>query len=123
MDFFKNCPNCEKVWLTRQHFLEDPEIKFVGYQAHFKELTLGLFLFNHHCRATLALHVKEFIDLTDEPVFTEQAQSPEDCPKYCLNETEMRPCPVKCECRYIREIIQVFHNWPKQPMTPNNISS
>ncbi len=45
--------------------------------------------------------------------FEERKTSGEDCPGYCLHETELRSCPAHCECAYIREIIQRIKTWVK----------
>ena len=45
-------------------FLGDPRIEIIGYQAHFEELKLGIFLFNHICKATLAIQVDKFKHLS-----------------------------------------------------------
>ena len=29
--FFKTCNSCEKVWLSREDFLNDPKTEIVGY--------------------------------------------------------------------------------------------
>ena len=114
MSIFKDCPNCGKIWQGRIDFLTDPDVAISGYQAHLIELRTGLFLFNHSCRATLALQVDDFIDLHDGPVFSSRKAAPADCPRYCLDHTELRPCPVQCDCHFVREIIQTLKNWPKR---------
>ncbi len=110
---FKKCAPCGFEWDTLDDFLGDPAIEILGYQVHFEELELGIFLFNHSCKATLALPVHEFRHLYDGPVFEERKTSGEDCPGYCLHETELRSCPAHCECAYIREIIQRIKTWVK----------
>lgn len=110
---FKTCPICMTVWETRNGFLDDPEIEITGYQVHFKELSEGLFLFNHLCKGTIGLKAGLFRDLYDGPIFEERLTGTEDCPEYCLIKHELRPCPAKCECAYVREIIQLIMAWPK----------
>ncbi len=111
---FKVC-SCGAVWHERTDLLEDPAITFVGYQVHFKKLELGLFLFTHHaCGTTLALRTQLFRDLYSGPVFTECLTGGEGCPEYCLREEEVRACPQKCECAYVREIMQIIREWPKK---------
>ena len=120
MKIFKNCPTCKKVWQTRDEFLGDPEIELTGYQAHFQELRTGLFLFNHNCRATLAMNLEDFIDLCDGPIFSSHKVAPADCPRYCLNQRELRPCPVECDCHYVRDLIQILKNWSKRPSSESS---
>lgn len=104
---FKACKICGTVWHSRDDFLNDPNISIVGYQAHFDVLSEGFFLFNHHCRGTLSVRVKELSDLYDGPVFKERKTGLEDCPGYCLYKEELGACPAKCECAFVREIIQI----------------
>ena len=92
---FKECRICGTRWADRSLFLSDPDVHLAGYQVHFKELTTGLILFNHACRATLAIPASEFTDLHEGPVFTERATGSESCPGYCLRQEDLRPCPVR----------------------------
>ncbi len=112
---FKKCSCCGFEWGTRKNFLSDPSIDVIGYQVHFENLREGTFLFMHHtCKSTLANHAGDFQDLYDGPIFAENALGKEECPNYCLVHDELRPCPVRCECAYVREVIQIVKNWPKQ---------
>lgn len=111
---FKECEVCGKVWPIRQGFLSDPGVRLVGYQVNFKELTGGLLLFNHTCGTTLAVHVGDCRDLYDGPIFSERRTGEDDCPSYCLHGDELRACPAVCECAYVREILQIILQWPKQ---------
>jgi hypothetical protein len=110
---FKKCGPCGFEWETLDSFLGDPAIEIIGYQVHFEELKLGIFLFNHSCNGTLAIRVDNFKHLYDGPIFKERKTGGEDCPGYCLHESELRSCPAHCECAYIREIIQRIKNGVK----------
>ena len=112
---FKRCPACGFRWPERDAFLSDPALKLVGYQVNFKELTTGIFLFNHNCKGTLAIYAVDFEDLYDGPLFTERRTGEPDCPGYCVHESKLNPCPNQCECAFVREIIQKINTWPKQP--------
>ncbi len=105
---FKLCKNCGQQWATRDDFLNDTDISLIGYQAHFEELTLGLFLFNHICKTTLSLHAEKFTDLYDGPVFSEWKTGKEECPGYCLKTSSLDQCTAKCEGAYIRETMQII---------------
>jgi len=107
---FKRCNNCGTEWKTRKAFLNDKDLVITGYQAHFEKLTLGLFLFNHSCKTTLAVAAGEFQDLYKGPVFAERLTGSDQCPGHCLHQDELDPCPAHCECAYIREIIQLIKN-------------
>lgn len=111
---FKRCPTCGFVWSTRDHFLRDPALEIIGYQVNFKKLTLGFFLFNHSCKTSLAIRAVNFGDLYKGPIFQDRATGSEECPGYCLLEHELLPCPAQCECAYVREIVQIIKNCPKE---------
>jgi hypothetical protein len=110
---FKECPLCGFTWGSRDEFLSDPDVEIVGYQAHFEELTAGYLVFNHACETSMAVMVGQFRDLYDGPVFEEQKTGSEECLGYCLQEGELRGCPIQCECAFVREIIQLVQSWPK----------
>lgn len=101
------------MWDSRDRFLTDESLVIIGYQANFKELTTGLFYFNHSCEGTLALHAYLFGDLYEGPIFDSCAADSERCPEHCLYREDLQPCPVECECAYVREIVQLIKNWPK----------
>lgn len=105
---------CKFVWGSRNAFLCDPGVKLQGYQANFKHLKAGQFLFRHEsCHSALSIPAEEFTDLYDGPIFEERRTGKEDCPGYCLNKIELRPCPARCECAFVREVLQMVKNWPK----------
>ena len=106
-NLFKRC-SCGYAWDNREQFLKDPQITLVGYQASFNALQTGLLLFNHGCGTTLALKVEAFADLYHGPIYQERHKEEEDCPQYCLHADELRPCPVLCDCAFVRDIIQII---------------
>jgi len=110
---FKTCHVCNKAWTNRNEFLDDGDITIIGYQVHFKELTEGLFLFNHFCGSTISVRAGLFKDLYSGPMFEERLTGTDECSGYCLVEHELRPCPAKCDCAYAREIVQIIKAWPK----------
>jgi hypothetical protein len=111
---FKKCSACGFVWSDRNDFLGDPDIALIGYQVNFKQLTTGLFLFNHECKGTLAIYAVVFADLYDGPIFTERMAEGAECSGHCFYESNLNPCPNQCECAFVREIIQKINNWPKR---------
>lgn len=114
-EIFKQCPACGFVWTSREQFLEDPELTLVGYQVNIKNLAAGLFLFNHSCMgSTLAIQAMAFRDLYEGPVFSQRLTAEAACPGHCLHQKNLRPCPLSCECSYVREVLQIVKNWPKQ---------
>jgi hypothetical protein len=112
---YKTCPVCKKNWADREDFISDPQIKLLGYQANFNVLTLGIILFNHEiCRDTLALEVADFQDLYKGPIYRERLTGSETCPEYCVHECELKPCPQKCECAWVRDVLDCLSRWPKK---------
>ena len=109
---FKICPNCKHVWENRADFINDPDVQIIGYQVHFEALETGFFLFNHSCGTTFALEVGPFKDMYSGPIFQDRATGSDKCPGYCLHENNLDSCPVRCECAYVREIVQMLkkHN-------------
>ena len=121
---FKRCSLCGYRWDSREAFLTDPNVEIVGYQVNFDSLSLGLLLFNHSCRGTLSVAAEVFRDIYDGPVFSERATGGEECPGHCLHQRNLKPCPAQCECRYIREIIEIIKGFrPNQrPATASGLS-
>jgi hypothetical protein len=94
--------------------MKDPALRIIGYQVSFVYLEEGIFLFNHRCGTSLGVIAGAFRDLYDGPIFSERLTGTDECPQYCMLKDELRPCPAKCECAYVREIIQIIKNWPKR---------
>jgi len=114
IQLFKKCTCCGHPWFSRDEFLEDSRLEMVGYQTNFGELELGYFLLNHlSCQSTIAVHAGKFRDLYDGPVFSQRLTKTEICPGHCLHYEDLQPCPSRCECAYVRQIIQIVRNWPK----------
>jgi len=111
---FKTCSHCGRPWSGRNPFLADPAVELVGYQSFLEELELGLFLFNHSdCGTTLAIPAGEFADLHDGPVFSERLTGTDACAGLCQQRRSLEPCPNRCECAWVREVLQVVRAWPK----------
>lgn len=105
---FNECLACGKKWSARDEFLKDPGIEIAGYQVNFDNLIDGTFLFNHSCGATLFLSVRYFNGLYEGPVFNQRATGSEECPEYCLYPDELDLCSARCECAYVRNIIDII---------------
>ena len=111
---FKVCPKCGHVWGMREGLLSDPAVALVGYQPHFEELVAGLMLFNHRtCRTTLAIEVAAFRDLYHGEVFQHRATGTAECLGLCLQRDDLRVCPARCECAYVRHILHLVATWHK----------
>jgi len=111
---FKVC-SCGFSWEERADFLSEPLLQLVGYQVHFEHLELGLFLFNHaSCGTTLSVRSGDFLDLlSGSPVYSHRLSGTDDCPEYCLRKEDLRPCLERCECAFVRDVMQVILGWPK----------
>ncbi len=110
---YKRCPSCDFGWTEREDLLADRDIELVGYQVNFMRLEAGIILFNHRCKGTLALLAEDFTDLYEGPIFEKKAYGTDRCPGHCLHEEDFRPCPVECECAYVRNVLHQIKNWPK----------
>ena len=119
MPIFKICTCCDNPWFTREEFMSDNQLEFVGYQVNFANLELGYFLFNHLlCQSTIAVPAGLFRDLYDGPIFATRRTGSENCPGYCKDRDTLDPCGAECECAYVREIIQIVRRWPKTECSP-----
>lgn len=98
--------------------MADPELEFAGYQVNFIDLEGGLFYFSHlreNCGTTLAIHVKAFTGLSNRPFLARRGEQPGGkCPGSCVRKGDLRPCPVECECGWVREVMQIIQNWEKR---------
>ena len=115
-DGFKKCSACSAAWATRDGFLSDPNVDLVGYQADFRRLQAGLFLFAHRvpsCQTTLAVRAAEFRDLYEGPVFERRLTGTAKCRGYCLRESNLEPCPEECECAFVRRILDRIRHWKR----------
>ena len=105
---FKTCQDCEKIWNSRDEFITDAKITLTGYQANFDAIEKGLFLFEHTCGATISLVVTELADLYGGQIYETSQTGSAACPGYCLHVSSLKPCPEKCECAYVREILELL---------------
>lgn len=110
---FKQCTKCARQWQNQEEFLADPDLSLLGLQVCFDDLLEGLILFNHSCKTTFSVEVSRFENLYQGPVYQERLSGGEHCAGYCLNERELKPCPAKCSCAFVREILQKIKHFPK----------
>lgn len=110
---FKKCASCNHGWETRDSYLSDPQLRIVGYQANFESPGLGTFMFSHLCGTTMSISAHEFVDLYTGHIFNKLAKGSRECPKYCLDEKDLKSCEVPCECAYIRKVALIIQHWPK----------
>ena len=123
MNIFKTCTGCKTPWFSRNEFLANDNIEIVGYQVNFGDLRLGLFLFNHlTCQSTIGVPAGLFKDLHDGPVFSKCLAGSEQCPGYCMSREVLQPCQNRCEGAYVRDILQILRDWPKEIYFPQKIA-
>ena len=118
MAVFSKCSSCGGEWPSRAHFLEDPDMKIIGYQRDFDDFAADTFLFRHTCGATLALVVRHFNGLYEGPIFQQRVTGSEERPGYCLYQDRLDKCAARCECAYVRNIIDIIRKWPKKVPAP-----
>ena len=108
---FKQCSMCGKNWETLDAFLSDPHVQLIGYQINLIELEEGLFYFLHkaqNCGTTLAFPLKEFSALSHRSFLSQRGSRPENCGQHCLRKEDLSPCPIECECVWVREVMQTI---------------
>ena len=109
---FKTCPNCGVVWQTLNDFLVDPALEQGGYQINFLDLRGGLFYFTHaveDCGTTMAVPVGQFTSLSKRNFLANRRiEEHEGCSSLCVRRGDLSPCPVECECVWVREVMQVI---------------
>ncbi len=109
--FFKICPMCHNVWITRDDFLDDQTLVFIGYQANFNILERGLFYFTHEsaeCGSTMVIEAQEFLTLYTGSRYAESKQLSKECPGYCLDRDQRQRCPASCHNAFVREVTQII---------------
>ena len=112
-NYFKKCPSCNEIWSTQNEFITDKLLEINGYKADFEKLEYGLFFFTHknnNCFSTMAIEVKDFMNLYKGTIYSERKTGGEECPRYCLDKDQLDRCNVLCECAFAREIIQIIKN-------------
>ena len=66
------------------------------------------------CGTSLALKADQFVDLHTGPIFSERKTGSDECPSYCLYEQELGRCVAACECSFVRDVLQIVKEWPRQ---------
>jgi hypothetical protein len=108
---FKTCPMCEKHWVSRDAFLDDLTLFFNGYQTDFGEMGQGLFYFTHktkHCGSTMVIKAEAFLSLYSGKRYTKGKQLSKQCPRYCMERSQLKRCQVHCQYAFVREVTQII---------------
>lgn len=124
--YFKTCPLCSTSWYTIDDFIRDSEIEVIGYQPHPEKTGAGLFIFGHrHCNSSISVQLEALSDLqvclTQDadsvyiigPDMIQEENSTEVCYTNCLRKTDSSNGNKRCECAYVREVIQLIKHLPK----------
>lgn len=61
----------------------------------------------------MVLQAKDFLDLYSGGKYSERRTGQEDCPGYCLEKDQLDRCEVICECAFVREVLQIIKEHPK----------
>ena len=116
---FRVCGGCGRRWPTRDDLLGDPQVGVCGYQVRFGDLGAGLFLFNHldgKCYTTFSIAAEAFTDLHKGPMFNDNLFGTDDCMRLCTDLDRLDPCPRRCECAYVRSVLDKVNTWPKRSL-------
>lgn len=100
---------CNYIWHNRKQFLSDNNIVITGYMANPSALDLGIFTFNHLiCKGTFSVRAGYFLDLYEHEIYGESHFGSDKCLGKCMDHDNLEACPVKCECAYVRQVIQII---------------
>ena len=112
---FKTCSKCGFVWPERASFLIDPNLRLIGYQADFEELMAGIFLYS----TTFAKRLSPLEQTTSKIYTTARCllkgwKAVTSAGVTVCTKMIYAHIPRNVNVQYVREIVQVILNWPKQ---------
>ena len=110
---FKICPMCDTKWQSMGVFLADSTLSFNGYQANFGLLDEGIFFFTHdteNCGSTMGIKVRTFVSLFSGEKYSGSKALSKDCPRFCLNQSNLKRCDAQCENAFAREISHIIQD-------------
>ncbi len=108
---FKACPMCNAEWQSMEEFFADATLSFNGYQANFGRLGEGIFFFTHDtvtCGSTMGIKVRTFVSLFSGEKYSGSKALSKDCPRYCLDQSNLERCNAQCENAFAREISHII---------------
>lgn len=95
------CTLCGKSWNGISEFLRDPACRLVGYKACPADFSLGVYVFAHHCGASIELPVVRFA----RPIRLRKSLiGSHACPGLCYYENSLAECSALCEGSCYRRI-------------------
>ncbi len=112
-EIFKACPMCAKHWVSRESFLDDPELSFNGYQDNLGTIDQGLLYFTHdngNCGSTMIVGANQFFSLYTEITVESSKNLSEGCPEDCQCGEKLDRCQVHCESVFVREMCRFIKN-------------
>ena len=110
---FKTCPMCNAEWQSIEELFADPTISFNGYQANFGMLDEGIFFFTHDtetCGSTMGIKVRTFVSLFSGEKYSGSKALSKDCPRYCLDKSNLERCNAQCENAFARELSHIIQD-------------
>ena len=110
---FKTCPMCNTEWQSMEAFFADSTLSFNGYQANFGMLDEGIFFFTHNtqtCGSTMGIKVRTFVSLFSGTKYSGSKALSKDCPRLCLDQSNLGPCDAQCENAFAREISHIIQD-------------
>ena len=96
-----------------EDFFADPALSFNGYQANFGMLDEGIFFFTHDtqtCGSTMGIKVRTFVSLFSGKKYSGSKALSKDCPRLCLDQSNLDPCDAQCENAFAREISRIIQD-------------
>ena len=102
---------CAFHWSNRADFLADKTLYYNGYQADFTDEERGLFYFTHEtrgCGSTMTIEAVNFLPLYSGRRYDHSRKLSRECPRYCLESTNLQRCPNQCRHAFVREISEML---------------
>ena len=112
-DPFCVCHLCGTEWVTRDAFIDDPQVAVCGYQVDPRNVSSGLYLFRHlaqECGNTLSVAIAQFDDLYEGVRHCNLCLRDTCCEGRCLNPDDMLRCNAPCRNAAAREVLVILTN-------------
>jgi hypothetical protein len=111
---FRKCGACGRVWASWREFVEDQELKLLGFQAHVKAPESNLLVFEHRCGSSvsvLARRLRHLLPPDDPGDHAPILYASETCRGFCRTTEDLttcdRPCANARDRRLVRLLIEM----------------
>lgn len=116
---YMTCATCGQTWKTIEEFAVDLQLRTVGYTADFVRPENGEIVLSHvcsNCDATISIAAGRFEEWRRGPRLTELRTMSAECPRFCLDRTNLEACAVRCSMGWVREVLQYLkaHKIPEK---------